>query len=160
MAVADGPAPSPVEGVLRVVLSKLLRAGEGKILRRLRSIADAVNSLEDDIVRLTDAELRAETDVFRERLKDGETLDDILVEAFAVGREAARRTAGCSLARMTPTSSPGPRPRTNSANCSTSAASTDLLPVDPRPSDGADAPKGCPGPAPCRRPARRTAWSA
>jgi len=94
MAVADGPAPSPVEGVLRVVLSKLLRAGEGKILRRLRSIADAVNNLEDEIVALSDAELRAETDTFRQRLADGETVDDLLVEAFAVAREAARRTLG------------------------------------------------------------------
>jgi len=77
-----------------VVLSKLLRAGEGKTLRRLKSIADAVNALEDDVVRLTDAELRGETDRFRERLADGETVDDLLVEAFAVGREGARRTLG------------------------------------------------------------------
>jgi len=77
-----------------VVLSKLLRAGEGKTLRRLKAIADAVNTLEDDIVALSDAELRAETDTFRARLADGETVDDILVEAFAVNREAARRTLG------------------------------------------------------------------
>jgi preprotein translocase subunit SecA len=77
-----------------VVLQKLLRAGEGKIVRRLRSIADAVNQLEDEITALSDAELRAETDVFRKRLADGETVDDIMIEAFAVGREAARRTLG------------------------------------------------------------------
>ncbi|HWH28659.1 MAG TPA: preprotein translocase subunit SecA [Mycobacteriales bacterium] len=77
-----------------VVLQKLLRAGEGKTLRRLKAIADAVNGIEDDITALSDAELRAETDVFKKRLADGETLDDILVEAFAVGREAARRTLG------------------------------------------------------------------
>jgi len=77
-----------------VVLSKLLRAGEGKILRRLKSIADAVNGLEDEIAKLTDAELRSETDQFRARLADGETIDDLLVEAFAVNREAARRTLG------------------------------------------------------------------
>ena len=77
-----------------MVLSRLLRAGEGKILRRLRAIADAVNSIEDEIVQLTDAELRAETDTFRARLADGETVDDLLVEAFAVAREAARRTLG------------------------------------------------------------------
>ena len=77
-----------------MVLSKLLRAGEGKILRRLKAIADAVNDLEDDIKALTDAELRAETDTFRARLADGETVDDILVEAFAVAREAAWRTLG------------------------------------------------------------------
>jgi preprotein translocase subunit SecA len=77
-----------------VVLQKLLRAGEGKILRRLRAIADAVNAIEDDIKALSDAELRAETDIFKQRLADGETIDDLMVEAFAVGREAARRTLG------------------------------------------------------------------
>jgi preprotein translocase subunit SecA len=77
-----------------MVLNKLLRAGEGKILRRLRAIADAVNDLESEISALTDAELRAETDVFKKRLADGETVDDLLVEAFAVGREAAKRTLG------------------------------------------------------------------
>ncbi len=77
-----------------MVLSKLLRAGEGKTLRRLKAIADAVNRIEDDIVALSDAELRAETDAFKARLADGETLDDLLVEAFAVAREAARRTLG------------------------------------------------------------------
>jgi len=77
-----------------VVLSRLLRAGEGKILRRLKAIAEAVNSIEDEIVKLSDAELRAETDAFRARLADGETVDDLLVEAFAVAREAARRTLG------------------------------------------------------------------
>jgi preprotein translocase subunit SecA len=77
-----------------VVLSRILRAGEGKTLRRLKAIADAVNSLEDEIKALTDAELRAETDTFKQRLADGETVDDILVEAFAVAREAAWRTLG------------------------------------------------------------------
>ena len=77
-----------------MVLSKLLRAGEGKILRRLKSIADAVNDLEDEIKALSDAELRAETDIFRARLADGETVDNLLVEAFAVAREAAWRTLG------------------------------------------------------------------
>ncbi len=77
-----------------MVLQKLLRAGEGKTLRRLKSIAEAVNAVEDDFVAMTDAELRGETDVFRQRLQDGETVDDILVEAFGVAREAARRTLG------------------------------------------------------------------
>jgi preprotein translocase subunit SecA len=77
-----------------VVLQKLLRAGEGKTLRRLKAISEAVNRVEDDFVAMSDAELRAETDVFRKRLADGETVEDILVEAFAVAREAARRTLG------------------------------------------------------------------
>ncbi len=77
-----------------MVLQKILRAGEGKILRRLSGIAGQVNAIEEDFVGLTDAELRAETDRFRERLDDGETLDQILPEAFATVREAAKRTLG------------------------------------------------------------------
>jgi preprotein translocase subunit SecA len=77
-----------------VVLNKLLRAGEGKVLRRLTSIADHIETLEEDYVDLTDAELRALTDEFKQRYADGETLDELLPEAFAVVREAARRTLG------------------------------------------------------------------
>jgi preprotein translocase subunit SecA len=77
-----------------VVLAKMLRAGEGKMVRRLATIAEHIETLEDDYVDLTDAELRGHTDTFKERLADGETLDDILPEAFAVVREAARRTLG------------------------------------------------------------------
>ena len=77
-----------------MILSRLLRAGEGKIVRRLKGIADAVNAVEEDFLGMTDAELRGETDVFRKRLADGESLDDLLVEAFAVAREGARRTLG------------------------------------------------------------------
>src|SRR6266702_5116404 len=77
-----------------VVLAKLLRAGEGKTVRRLATIASHIETLEDDYVDLTDAELRALTDTFKERYGDGETLDDLLPEAFAVVREAARRTLG------------------------------------------------------------------
>ena len=77
-----------------MVLQKILRAGEGKILRRLKGIAQQVNAIEEDFVGLTDAELREETDRFRERLADGETLDQLLPEAFATVREAAKRTLG------------------------------------------------------------------
>jgi preprotein translocase subunit SecA len=77
-----------------VVLNKLLRAGEGKVVRRLTSIADHIETLEEDYVDFTDAELRALTDQFKERYADGETLDELLPEAFAVVREAARRTLG------------------------------------------------------------------
>jgi preprotein translocase subunit SecA len=77
-----------------VVLNRILRAGEGKILRRLKVIADHINTLEPDYVEMTDAELRAQTDIFRERLADGETLDHIMPEAFAVVREAAKRVIG------------------------------------------------------------------
>ena len=71
------------------ILEKVLSAGEGRMVRRLKAIADAVNSIEDDYVDLTDEELRGMTEQFRERLADGETLDDLLPEAFAVAREAA-----------------------------------------------------------------------
>jgi preprotein translocase subunit SecA len=73
------------------VLSKLLRLGEGRMVKRLKRVADYVNTLSDDIEKLSDAELRAKTDEFKKRLADGETLDDLLPEAFAVAREAAWR---------------------------------------------------------------------
>jgi len=76
------------------VLSRLLRAGEAKTIRRLAAVAAHINSLEDDYVDLTDEELKAHTEKFRERLAGDETLDDLLPEAFAVVREAAKRTLG------------------------------------------------------------------
>ncbi|MBB3728250.1 preprotein translocase subunit SecA [Nonomuraea dietziae] len=76
------------------ILDKILRAGENKILRKLKRIADQVNSIEDDFKSLSDAELRALTDEFKQRHADGESLDDLLPEAFATVREAARRVLG------------------------------------------------------------------
>ena len=76
------------------IIDSVLRAGEGKILRKLKRTADQVNSIEDDFAALSDAELRALTEEFRQRLDDGESLDDLLPEAFATVREAARRTLG------------------------------------------------------------------
>jgi len=76
------------------ILEKLLSAGEGRMLRRLNAVATAVNALEDDYVDLSDAELCGMTDQFRERIADGESLDDLLPEAFAVAREAAARVLG------------------------------------------------------------------
>ena len=76
------------------IIDKLLRAGEGKLLRKLQSIAQEVNALEQNFVGLTDEELRDETRQFRERYAAGETLDDLLPEAFAAVREAAKRTIG------------------------------------------------------------------
>jgi len=77
-----------------VIIDRVLRTGEGKILRSLRRIADQVNSIEDDFAPLSDAELRAMTGQFRERLEAGETLEDLMPEAFAAVREAAQRTLG------------------------------------------------------------------
>jgi preprotein translocase subunit SecA len=76
------------------IIDSVLRAGEGKILRKLKRIAEQVNSIEDEFAALSDAELRALTDEFRQRHADGESLDDLLPEAFATVREAARRTLG------------------------------------------------------------------
>ena len=73
------------------MLSKLLRLGEGRMVKRLARVADYVSTLSDDVEKLTDAELRAKTDEFRKRVADGESLDDMLPEAFSVAREAAWR---------------------------------------------------------------------
>ncbi|MCC2308786.1 preprotein translocase subunit SecA [Cellulomonas chengniuliangii] len=76
------------------ILDKVLRFGEGRIVKRLSGIAQQVNALEDSFIALSDAELREETDRFKARLADGETIDDLLPEAFAAVREASRRTLG------------------------------------------------------------------
>lgn len=63
------------------MLSKLLRLGEGRMVKRLKKVADYVGTLSDDVEKLTDAELRAKTDEFKRRLadqKNPETLDDLL----------------------------------------------------------------------------------
>ncbi len=76
------------------IVDKILRAGEGRTLKKLQGVAAQVNAIEDDFEKLTDAELRAETDAFKARLKDGESLDQLLPEAFAAVREASKRTLG------------------------------------------------------------------
>jgi preprotein translocase subunit SecA len=76
------------------IIDKILRAGEGRTIRRLKAISDAVNSIEENYTDLTDAELRELTDTYKERYADGESLDDLLPEAFATAREAAQRVLG------------------------------------------------------------------
>ncbi|GAA1856759.1 preprotein translocase subunit SecA [Actinomadura bangladeshensis] len=76
------------------VIDKILRAGEGRTLRKLKKLADQVNSIEEDFLEMSDAELRELTDKYRERIADGESLDDLLPEAFATAREAAKRVLG------------------------------------------------------------------
>src|ERR671933_1755401 len=73
---------------------KVLTAGEGKKLKDLRSLVEPINSWEEEIRALDDASLRAKTGEFKQRLENGEDLEDMLVEAFAVVREAAVRTIG------------------------------------------------------------------
>ena len=72
-------------------LSKLLRAGEGKTVKRLKKIAQDVMALEDEYAALSDEALKDKTGEFRKRLADGEDLNDIMLEAFAVAREASWR---------------------------------------------------------------------
>ncbi|MFT2818028.1 preprotein translocase subunit SecA [Leifsonia sp. A12D58] len=76
------------------ILEKVLRVGEGRTLRRLENYAKAINALEDDFKSLSDEELKNETVALRERYSNGESLDDLLPEAFAAVREAATRTLG------------------------------------------------------------------
>ncbi|WP_409240553.1 preprotein translocase subunit SecA [Streptomyces sp. PA5.6] len=82
--------------VLRLdqLTGKIMRAGEGRLLRKLERVRAQVNSVEGEIERLSDAELRALTDEYKERYADGESLDALLPEAFATVREAARRVLG------------------------------------------------------------------
>jgi preprotein translocase subunit SecA len=76
------------------LFQKLLRAGEGKKIRALESIVPEINALEPEIEALSDDGLRAKTTEFRLQLDQGADLNDILVDAFAVAREAARRVIG------------------------------------------------------------------
>jgi preprotein translocase subunit SecA len=76
------------------ILDKILRAGEGKKLKALQGLVPDINALEPTIAALSDDALRAKTAEFRGRLDRGETLDDLLLEAFAVTREAASRVIG------------------------------------------------------------------
>jgi preprotein translocase subunit SecA len=76
------------------IIDRIMRAGEGKILRELSKVVDQVNAFEPAISALSDEALRAKTDEFKSRFAAGSTLDDLLPEAFAVVREAAKRTLG------------------------------------------------------------------
>ncbi|WP_156201556.1 preprotein translocase subunit SecA [Actinotalea caeni] len=81
-------------GASVAILDRILRMGEGRVLKRLTAMTTQVNALADVMADLTDAELRAETDAFKQRIADGTSLDALLPEAFAVVREAATRTLG------------------------------------------------------------------
>ena len=96
--VLDAAPVAIARGVNRVLKFILRGSRIERTLRQLQPIVDRINALEPDIVRLDDEALRAKTDEFRQRLAAGETLDDILPEAFAVAREAADRRIGmCSV---------------------------------------------------------------
>ena len=76
------------------VLSRVLRSGEGKKLKAIESLVPDINSFEPEIEKLSDHALQAKTGEFKQRLEKGEDVDDLLIEAFAVVREAARRVIG------------------------------------------------------------------
>jgi hypothetical protein len=112
------------------VLDRFLRVGEGKKVKALQSLVPDISALEPEMEALSDNELRAKTPEFRQRLERGETLDDLLIEAFAVVREAGKRVLGqrhfdvqitSTSASSTPATSPT-APTTSSA--STTCATT------------------------------------
>ncbi|HEY5421837.1 MAG TPA: preprotein translocase subunit SecA, partial [Ilumatobacteraceae bacterium] len=76
------------------ILDRILRAGEGKKLKALEGLVPDVNARAAEMGALSDDALRAKTAEFRGRIERGETLDDLLIEAFAVVREAADRVIG------------------------------------------------------------------
>ena len=73
---------------------KLFKSYSEKEVKKIRPLVNKINGLEDEISKLTDKELKGKTDEFKKRLKKGETLDDLLPEAFAVVREASKRVLG------------------------------------------------------------------
>ena len=76
------------------IVDKALRMGEGRQIKKLEHVAEAVNKLEDQMVVMSDDELKGQTAKFKERLANGETLDDLMPEAFATVREVSKRTLG------------------------------------------------------------------
>lgn len=79
---------------MAAIVDRIFRAGEGKTLRKLEKLAEQVNLIEDGFTSLTDDQLKALTAEYKQRYVDGESLDDLLPEAFATVREAAKRVLG------------------------------------------------------------------
>ena len=75
-------------------LSKLFGSKNDRELKRMSKIVDQINSLEESVEQLTEEEIRLRKDIFRQRLMDGESLDQLLPEAFAITREVGKRTLG------------------------------------------------------------------
>ncbi|CNH84495.1 preprotein translocase subunit SecA [Yersinia pekkanenii] len=76
------------------LLTKVFGSRNDRTLRRMRKVVDLINRMEPEIEKLTDAELRAKTDEFRERLAKGEVLENLIPEAFAIVRESSKRVFG------------------------------------------------------------------
>jgi preprotein translocase subunit SecA len=79
---------------MQPILSKIFGTSNDRAIKRLLPLVEEINVLEPEVSRLSDADLRGRTPMFRERLANGEALDDLLPEAFATVREAAKRTLG------------------------------------------------------------------
>ena len=80
--------------MLGAIARRIFGSANDRVVKSLRKEVERINALEPEFAALSDAELRAKTDAFRQRLAQGETLDDLLCEAFATVREAAKRTLG------------------------------------------------------------------
>lgn len=80
--------------MLTDIARKIFGTANNRFIKKQYKIVEQINALEDDFIKLSDEELKNKTLEFRSRLKEGETLDDILPEAFATVREAAKRTLG------------------------------------------------------------------
>ena len=80
--------------MLNKIARTLFGSANDRFVKKQMKVVDKINSLEPDFVKLSDEELKAKTDEFRTRIKNGETLDELLPEAFAAVREAAKRTLG------------------------------------------------------------------
>jgi preprotein translocase subunit SecA len=80
--------------MIGALAKRLFGSANDRVIKSLKKTVDAINALEPELEGLSDAELRARTDRFRERLAGGEDLDDLLIETFATVREAAKRTLG------------------------------------------------------------------
>ncbi len=80
--------------MLNKIARKLFGSANERFVKKQFKIVEKINALEPDFEKLSDEQLKAKTDEFRKRIKEGETLDELLPEAFATVREAAKRTLG------------------------------------------------------------------
>ena len=80
--------------MIGALAKRLFGSANDRVIKSLKKTVDAINALEPELEGLSDADLRARTDRFRERLAAGETLDELMIEAFATVREASKRTLG------------------------------------------------------------------
>src|SRR3990172_6070865 len=80
--------------MIGMILKKIFGTRNERELKRIQVLVDKINALEPQVSSLADAALQGKTGEFKKRLENGETLDDLLPEAFAVVREASKRTIG------------------------------------------------------------------